>query len=131
MACAKILLAEDCDHDVMLLQETFRMIGGDVSFCRVSDGNRVLEACSPESGRSFELIVLDHCLPRLTASQIVGQLAAWDVLSKVPVVVLSSHLSDEEIQRLKDLGVALAAEKPSDLEELCALARRMLALVKV
>lgn len=130
MASAEILLAEDSNDDVRVLLEAFRIAGSRASFHRVADGKAAMDACAPPRGAVFNLIVLDYSLPKHNAGEVVDQLAAWGMLSKVAVVVLSSSLPPEESQRLIDRGVALVAEKPSDLEDLCALARQILSLAK-
>jgi CheY-like chemotaxis protein len=130
MGSAEILLAEDSQYDARLLLEAFRVAGSDASFRCVADGKAAMDACAPPDGAAFNLIVLDYSLPKHNGGEVVDQFAAWGMLPKVPVVVLSSSLPPEESQRLIDLGVALVAEKPSDLDELCALAGQILSLAK-
>ena len=123
-------MADDSNDDVLMFQEAFRSIDPGASLRRVADGKAALEACDPHSGAAFDIIVLDYHLPKHSGGEVVERLAAWGVVAKVPVVVLSSHLPAEKRLRLLDLGVALVAEKPNDLDALCALARRILALVR-
>jgi len=129
MAAANLLLADDDDNDVLLLKEAFSVVNCDFQLTRVSDGDAVLALFRDGApAPAVNLIVLDYYLPRRNGAQVAEQLHQWGVLPKIPVVILSSHLSAEECRRLGRLGVAMVGEKPGDFDGLCALARELVQL---
>jgi CheY-like chemotaxis protein len=66
--------------------------------------------------RPFDVIITDHCMPRMTGLQLVRRLRAQDFGGKI--LVLSGHLSDEDIRAYEELNVDMLMSKPFDFDEL-------------
>ena len=78
-----------------------------------------------EQKRDYELVLIDHTMPRLTGLDIAVQLRA--VGNELPIVIASGdgrHLTTEV---LKPLGPAAALRKPFEMEQLAETVYRLLA----
>lgn len=64
----------------------------------------------------FDVIVTDHRMPRMNGLEMVRQLRKKDFRGKI--LVLSAHLSDEEISAYEALKVDMMMTKPFDFDEL-------------
>lgn len=64
----------------------------------------------------FDVVITDHRMPRMTGLELVRQLRAKNFGGKI--LVLSAHLSDEDIRSYEDLRVDMMMSKPFDFDEL-------------
>lgn len=68
------------------------------------------------TARSFDVVITDHRMPRMTGLQLVHRLREKDFGGKI--LVLSGHLSDEDIRAYEELNVDMMMTKPFDFDEL-------------
>jgi DNA-binding response OmpR family regulator len=66
--------------------------------------------------KPFDVVITDHRMPRMTGLELVRQLRTQSFGGKI--VVLSAHLSDEDIRAYEDLRVDMMMSKPFDFDEL-------------
>jgi len=66
--------------------------------------------------RPFDVVITDHRMPRMGGLQLVRQLRTQNFGGKI--LVLSAHLSDEDIRAYEDLSVDMMMSKPFDFDEL-------------
>jgi DNA-binding response OmpR family regulator len=64
----------------------------------------------------FDVVITDHRMPRVTGLQLVRRLRAQNFGGKI--LVLSAHLSDEDIRAYEELSVDMMMSKPFDFDEL-------------
>ena len=64
----------------------------------------------------FDLVITDHRMPRMGGLELVRTLRARDFKGKI--LVLSAHLSDEDIQAYEQFGVDMMMSKPFDFAEI-------------
>ena len=64
----------------------------------------------------FDVIITDHNMQRVTGLELVRRLRARDYAGKI--IVLSAHLTEENIKAYEDLKVDMFLAKPFDIEEL-------------
>jgi DNA-binding response OmpR family regulator len=64
----------------------------------------------------FDIVITDHRMPRMTGLELVRQLRAQNFGGKI--LVLSAHLSDEDICAYEELEVDVMMSKPFDFDEL-------------
>ena len=64
----------------------------------------------------FDVVITDHRMPRMTGLELVRQLRAKNFGGKI--LVLSAHLSDEDIRAYEELRVDMMMSKPFDFDEL-------------
>ena len=68
------------------------------------------------TARPFDVVITDHRMPRMGGLQLVRQLRAQNFGGKI--LVLSAHLSDEDIHAYEELSVDMMMSKPFDFDEL-------------
>ena len=68
------------------------------------------------TARSFDVVITDHRMPRMTGLQLVRRLRAQNFGGKI--LVLSAHLADEDIRAYEELRVDMMMSKPFDFDEL-------------
>jgi DNA-binding response OmpR family regulator len=64
----------------------------------------------------FDVVITDHRMPGMTGLELVRQLRAKNFGGKI--LVLSAHLSDEDIRAYEELRVDMMMSKPFDFDEL-------------
>ena len=123
----RILLAEDNPHDCFLLEEAFSNANIAVHIECVPDGDQLLNRLREAQGGNspFGLIVLDAHLPRRSAEEVLTAIQDGHDQLDIPVVVLSSLISEQEKKRFLELGVHSNLSKPLDLNEYLDLARNL------
>jgi CheY-like chemotaxis protein len=110
-----ILVAEDDGDDRRLLADAFREAGVDCRLDFHGDGESLLNAL--EGARAPQLprlILLDLNMPRMDGRETLGRLRADPALTEVPVVVMSTSASEDEIRRSRRLGCDDYFVKPCD-----------------
>lgn len=76
------------------------------------------------------VIVLDLHLPKYDGLQVLRAIKEDPAIAHIEVVVLTSPINSREEQEMLALGVRLYQSKPSDLEEVIAVAGRILQVCK-
>ena len=117
----EILLIEDDLEDAGLTIEALR--NGDVP-CRISlvrDGEEALEFLLKHGkyrrAPQPDLILLDLNLPKKSGREVLTEVKADAVLAAVPVVVLTSSRTHQEILQAENLHVESYLTKPVDFRQ--------------
>ena len=66
--------------------------------------------------KPFDVIITDHRMPRMGGLELVRRLRTRNFEGKI--LVLSAHLSDEDIHAYEELKVDMMMSKPFDFEEI-------------
>lgn len=118
---AEILVIEDNPGDVRLIRETFREIGLRNRVYVVSDAVAAQAFLRREGKYSDaprpDLILLDLSLPGNEGLELLAQIKTDGGLRRIPVVVLTSSASAEDMRKAYDLGANSYITKPAGLEE--------------
>ena len=121
MTQVEILLVEDNPGDVELAREA--LAGSKLAnrIAVVNDGEQALdylfrrdpygEAARPD------LILLDLNLPRMDGREVLAAVKADPSLRRIPVVILTTSRSEEDILRSYDLHANCYITKPIDLNQ--------------
>ena len=109
----QILVVED---EKALAHLTAMMLGGPAA--QVTTARNGWDALMKigAADRPFDVVITDHRMPRLTGLELVSRLRAKNFGGKI--LVLSGHLSDEEIRAYEELNVDMMMSKPFDFDEL-------------
>lgn len=123
-----ILLVEDNPADVRLTQEAMKEATNAVTRLHVAmDGAQALEFLHREGDFATaprpDLMLLDLNLPRVDGRQVLAQVKTDPDLRRIPVVVLTTSPSRDDIIDAYDRHVNSYIRKPVDLDEFLAVLR--------
>lgn len=74
----------------------------------------------------YDLVITDMNMPHMDGMELLGRLRSDSQYRAVPVVVLSSNSSPEEIRRAMKAGALFYLIKPTDSEKLLQCVRKLL-----
>ncbi len=124
---AQILLVEDSPDDVLLTREAFREAkipntlhvseDGDLALAFLRRQPPYLNAPRPD------LIILDFNLPRRDGREVLAELKADPYLKQIPVIVLTTSLSDDDIRHAYQQHANACIRKPADLEQFLSVVK--------
>lgn len=120
-----ILLVEDNPGDVRLTQETLREAKVHNTLHVVTDGAEAL-AFLRRTGQYVNeappnLILLDLNLPKKNGVEVLAEIKADENLRRIPVVILTSSQSEQDIVRSYNLYANAYVVKPVDFEQFIAI----------
>jgi CheY-like chemotaxis protein len=115
-----VLLVEDNQADSELAVEGLETSSAAVSVHVACDGYEALDhlrTTQSASGGLPDLILLDLNLPRLDGLATLAAIKADEALRHIPVLVLTTSKSQNEINRSYELGAAAVVNKPMRLAD--------------
>jgi CheY-like chemotaxis protein len=123
-----IIVVDDDDEDRYLLHYSFNEIGLDENVKFFGDALQFIKYTELISTLNVKpsLIILDYKLPYMNGKAVVYYLKSNAFYKEVPVVILTSELSDETRNKLFDLGVTACYQKGVNYEELTEDLREIL-----
>ena len=115
-----ILLADDEEKILKRLGRALRDEGHEVV-----EATTIREAQRHLAQRSFDLLVVDNVMPGMTGLEWIRELAQTMAPAERPqIVMMTAHGSTQLVREAFKLGVEDFLEKPFEVDELLALARR-------
>ena len=122
-----ILLVEDNPADVRLAQEAFKdaRVANRLHVAR--DGVEALRMLRDATGAvpRPDLILLDLNLPRKDGREVLQDIKQDEALRHIPVVVLSTSQSEQDIARSYRLGANAFVTKPVDIDRFFQVIRSL------
>jgi len=122
-----ILLVEDNLGDARLVREALHEVGAASALLHVSDGDEALAFLRRQDGHAAaprpDLILLDLNLPRKSGQEVLAEIKADATLRRIPVVVLTSSQSDDDVLTVYNLHANCYVPKPADLERFLIVIR--------
>ena len=119
--CIQVLLVEDNPGDVRLTKEALKEGKLLNQLTVVGDGVEALAFLRKEGvyadALQPELILLDLNLPKKDGREVLAEIKADPNLRRIPVVVLTTSSSEEDILKIYDLHANCYITKPVDLEQ--------------
>ncbi|HEU4771624.1 MAG TPA: response regulator [Candidatus Binatia bacterium] len=119
--CIQVLLVEDNPGDVRLTKEALKEGKLLNQLTVVGDGVEALSFLRKEGvyadAPQPELILLDLNLPKKDGREVLAEIKADPNLRRIPVVVLTTSSSEEDILKIYDLHANCYITKPVDLEQ--------------
>ena len=125
----EVLLVEDDPGDELMTREAFEtnMIGNTLHVAH--DGEEALDFLyrrgSHADAPRVDLILLDLNLPKYDGRQVLEQIKSDPDLTHVPVVILTTSSSEEDILRSYKLHANAYVTKPVDVNQFIAAVRQI------
>jgi len=125
----EILLAEDNPGDVMLTKKALEEGKLANNLHVATDGVDALEFLRNEGEYADaprpDLVLLDLNMPRKDGEDVLEAMQADDSLCRIPVVVLTSSESEEDIAKSYELNANAYLTKPVDFDGFVEIVNRM------
>ena len=122
-----ILLVEDNLGDARLVREALHEAGALAALHHVPDGHEALAFLRRQGAHAAaprpDLILLDLNLPRKSGREVLAEIKNDATLRRIPVVVLTSSQSDDDILSVYNLQANCYVPKPADLERFLTVIR--------
>lgn len=116
-----ILLVEDNEGDILLTTEALQEGKISKSIFVVRDGlealNFLLKKEKYHSSTTPDLVILDINLPKLNGHEVLKQMKDHEELAHLPVIILSTSPSGQELFRPCDTANKYFISKPINAEE--------------
>lgn len=117
----RILLVEDSLADARLILEVFRdeKIGVDIKVVR--DGQSALDCLRGvgkfQDAERPDLVILDLNIPKKDGREVLAELKADEELKSIPVVILTTSQSEDDIAKSYRLQASCYVTKPIELQQ--------------
>lgn len=125
----RVLLVEDSAADVRLVEEILseEKIVIDLDIAR--DGQEAMEYLQEKLKKNSpnlpDLVILDLNLPRKDGREVLAEIKQHPELCSMPVLVLTTSKSPEDIQNSYKLNANCYVTKPLDLDQFVSLIKAM------
>ena len=121
MPVGLLLVVEDTQADARLLKESFKESGVLVNSTVVEDGEKAMaylrrQGTFTDAPRP-DLVILDLNIPRKHGHDVLLEIKSDPELKRIPVVVLTTSVAEEDVVKCYDLGANCYVVKPIDLDE--------------
>jgi two-component system, chemotaxis family, response regulator Rcp1 len=120
MRSLRILLVEDSPSDVRLIREALKGATVPIEIMLARDGVEATEHLQQsEVGQAVrpDLVLLDLNLPRKNGKEVLAEIKASPNLKQIPVLVMTSSRSDDDVAQVYSLNGNCYITKPGDLHE--------------
>lgn len=116
-----LLLVEDNPADIRLTEEALKDGPVRVNLSVAKDGVEAVEFLN-RRGRFInaprpDLILLDLNLPRKNGREVLAEIKADPDLRQIPVVVMTTSMSEQDIERAYELNANCYITKPIELDD--------------
>jgi CheY-like chemotaxis protein len=125
----EVLLVEDDPGDVLMTKEAFEEHKLRNRLSVVSDGAAALSYLRHEGEYADvatpDLILLDLNLPRIDGREVLEEIKKDEEFRRIPVVVLTTSQTDEDILRSYQLHANAYVTKPVDFDRFISVVRQI------
>lgn len=116
-----MLVVEDNPGDAVLFQAFFRQHPRTTNFHIVTDGEEALEYVFRRGRHRMatrpDIIVVDINIPKIDGKDVLREIKLDPRLRTIPVIVLTSSESEEDIRRCYEYGANCVLIKAADIEQ--------------
>ena len=122
MASTKIIIAEDDNDDYEFIECAFRESGLQNEIFRVKNGKELVDFLLNKKYVKNQsdscLVLLDLNMPIMDGREALKEIKSHPELKRIPIIVLTTSNSDQDIMKSYDLGVNSYIKKPLRYEDL-------------
>lgn len=119
-----VLLVEDNHGDLVLIKEALNEGETEKTVAAVHDGQEAMEWLQGRVEQKLPLphiIFIDINLPRMNGHELLQWIKTQETLRPIPILVLTTSASDQDIRKAYESGAASFLTKPIDLDDFTAL----------
>jgi CheY-like chemotaxis protein len=117
----ELFLVEDNPGDIRLAKEMFKEVKLKLNLTVAEDGAQAMDylkkVCSDPRMPRPELIILDLNLPKKDGREVLAEIKTCEELKRIPVIVLTSSTSAEDVNIAYGEHANCYVAKPVDLDE--------------
>lgn len=125
----ELLIVEDDPGDVLLTREALSGSRVPHNLSVVEDGEAAVAYLLQEGEHADaprpDLVLLDLNLPRLGGHEVLSRIKSDHALRMIPVVVLTTSHSRDDVRRSYDLHANAYVTKPADLHDFTRIVRQV------
>ena len=114
----KLLLADDDLDDRLFFEDAIEELFTSYKLSTVTDGVELMELLSDDSEQLPDILFLDINMPRKNGCECLAEIKANDMLKEIPVVIFSTSLDMEIVNKLYENGAHYYIRKPGDFNVL-------------
>lgn len=118
-----ILVAEDDDEDFNLTERAFKKLRLSRKIVRVKNGQELIDYLRNGKSPRPDLVLLDLNMPIKDGREALQEIKSDERLKDIPVVVLTTSNSEEDVAHTYHLGVNSFIRKPFRHKELADMVR--------
>lgn len=111
-----ILLIEDDMLDAMIVKRALRDLHIDINLTVATGGEDAVDYLNDHLDNLPTLILLDLNMPRMNGFELLDYLQHKQTLNTIPVIVLSTSVQHEDIERAYALSARAYIVKPIDYQ---------------
>lgn len=123
----EVLLVDDNPADIRLMQEAFRETRVNSTLRVAADGVEAMAYLRHEGSYANvprpDIVLLDLNLPRKNGHEVLAEIKSDPSLKLIPVVVLTTSSSPDDIHRSYDLRANCYITKPANIERFIGAVR--------
>lgn len=120
-----LLLVEDDQLDAAIMKRCLRQLNVQHELVHRTDGEKALECLRDCSGSTPSAILLDLNMPRMNGREFLGCIKADVSLSNIPVVVVTTSSTTEDMEACFNLGAVAYIRKDCSFEMFVESIRRI------
>jgi CheY-like chemotaxis protein len=122
-----ILMADDDLEDLELMEEAIRKVRSDLHFHTVTNGNAVLGYLEKQTDERLPcLIILDYNMPQLNGAEVLSELCKHPRYISIVKIIFSTSNAPFHIKECKDYGAAEYFVKPTNMQDLDSIVRKLM-----
>jgi DNA-binding response OmpR family regulator len=125
----RILLIEDDTDDIELLQDALNQNKINCSVAVVTEGDKAIPHLENTSLLP-DVIVMDFNLPKLHGREILSQIKASSRWSEIPLMVLTTSASHDDMRYAFSMGADKFVTKPNTMQGFNAAVEAIVSLVQ-
>lgn len=122
-----ILLVEDSEGDIFLIQEAFHEAKITVNFSLVNDGRQAVDFLRKDGEymnvTTPDIVLLDLNLPKMNGFEVLEIVKMDEQLKQIPVIMLTTSSSPDDIQKSYSNYVNSYIVKPSYFQNFINIVR--------
>jgi len=118
-----ILLVEDDNVDVMTVRRALKDLQVARQLVPAGDGEEALDYLRNSGNAKPRIILLDLNMPKMNGTEFLKIVKADETLKKIPVIVLTTSSSEQDIVRSFELGAAGYMVKSVDYRKFIEIIR--------